>query len=163
MPEEIERKFLVTGEGWRSLGTPTLYRQGYLPTTAASCTVRVRVVGDQGYLTIKGPSQGISRSEFEYPIPLAEAEAMLDTLCQKPLIEKTRTRVPLGEVVWEVDEFLGENAGLVVAEVELREEGESPVLPAWVGEEVSGDPRYYNARLVEKPFREWEGEALSKE
>jgi adenylate cyclase len=155
MPEEIERKFLVTGEGWRSLGTPTLYRQGYLPTTAASCTVRVRVVGDQGYLTIKGPSQGISRSEFEYPIPLAEAEAMLDTLCQKPLIEKTRTRVPLGEVVWEVDEFLGENAGLVVAEVELKSADQVVALPEWIGAEVSGDRRYYNASLVGYPFSRW--------
>jgi CYTH domain-containing protein len=154
MPTEIERKFLVRGNSWKNDVTGALYRQGYL-LAGQECTVRVRVVGETGYLTIKGPSRGISRAEFEYPIPVADAAALLDTLCLKPLIEKYRYRVEHAGLVWEVDEFLGENRGLILAEVELADEHQPISRPDWVGEEVSHDPRYFNANLVRHPFAEW--------
>lgn len=151
---EIERKFLVQGEGWRQLGTGTRYCQGYLVNTVDR-TVRVRVAGDQGYLTIKGNSDGIQRSEYEYAIPLADANELLNTLCQGPLIEKTRYRIPWQDVVWEVDEFSGDNQGLIVAEVELKDSNQALDLPEWIGQEVSDDPRYFNASLVNHPFSRW--------
>ena len=150
---EIERKFLVTGTAWKALATGVLTRQGYL-STAVDRTVRVRIAGDRGFLTIKGRTHGLSRAEFEYAIPVEDAAAMLD-LCEKPLIEKTRYRVPFGAHTWEVDEFHGANAGLVVAEVELESADEEPALPPWVGREVSRDARYYNANLVKRPFTTW--------
>jgi CYTH domain-containing protein len=115
----------------------------------------VRIAGDQGFLTVKGKSRGLSRAEFEYAIPVEDAAAMLDGLCEKPLIEKTRYRVPFGAHTWEVDEFHGANAGLVVAEVELASADDEPALPPWVGQEVSLDPRYFNANLVKRPFTTW--------
>jgi CYTH domain-containing protein len=151
---EIERKFLVTGTAWKTLATGVFTRQGFL-STAAERTVRVRIAGDEGFLTVKGKSQGISRAEFEYAIPVEDAAAMLDGLCEKPLIEKTRYRVPFGAHTWEVDEFHGANAGLVVAEVEQKSPDEEPTLPSWVGREVSSDARYYNANLVKRPFTTW--------
>jgi adenylate cyclase len=151
---EIERKFLIQGEGWRQLGTGTPYRQGYLVNTKDR-TVRVRVAGDQGYLTIKGSSDGIQRSEYEYAIPLSDANELLDTLCQRPFIEKTRYRIPYQDVVWEVDEFSGANQGLIVAEVELKDPNQPLDLPEWIGSEVSDDPRYFNANLVSHPFSQW--------
>jgi CYTH domain-containing protein len=154
MAHEIERKFLVIGEGWRQPGEGRRYRQGYL-STAADRAVRVRTVGDQGFLTIKGRTQGATRAEYEYPIPVDEAEAMLDNLCLRPLIEKVRYAIPYQGRVWEVDEFFGDNAGLVVAEVELENETQAIVKPDWVGAEVTDDPRYYNANLVHKPFSQW--------
>jgi adenylate cyclase len=154
MAQEIERKFLVTDFSWRSAATGQLYRQGYLPTRDQT-TVRVRIVGDCGYLTLKGPSTGITRLEFEYEIPLADAEMMLAQLCPPPLIEKWRYRLRVGEHVWEIDEFLGDNAGLLMAEVELASETESFERPSWVGQEVSHDPRYYNANLVKRPYTTW--------
>ena len=154
MGKEIERKFLVTGSEWKALAPGTVYRQGYL-STVKERTVRVRTVGEKGFLTIKGVTTGVSRSEFEYEVPAADADAMLDALCERPLIEKTRYRIPLGAHVWEVDEFHGDNEGLVVAEVELGSADEKPELPAWVGEDVSSDPRYFNSNLVKKPFRTW--------
>ncbi|MBF2000422.1 MAG: CYTH domain-containing protein [Synechococcales cyanobacterium M58_A2018_015] len=154
MGVEIERKFLVIGDGWRALGTGVLYRQGYL-VASPRCSVRVRVVGEQGFITIKGATQGVSRSEFEYVIPLRDAAELLDTLCQRPLIEKIRYRIPQDGVVWEVDEFLGENAGLIVAEVELTDPEQPLLLPEWIGSEVSADPRYFNVNLAQRPFREW--------
>jgi adenylate cyclase len=153
MAEEIERKYLVEGAGWRS-GPGTLYRQGYLCSDQAR-TVRVRVAGDRGFLTIKGETRGISRPEFEYAIPLADAEAMLEGLCARPLVEKTRHVVEHAGHTWEVDEFHGENAGLILAEVELSNADEVPALPPWVGAEVSSDPRYFNANLAKRPFRSW--------
>lgn len=153
MSQEIERKFLVVGEGWRA-AEGVLYRQGYL-STAQERTVRVRVAGDKGYLTIKGLGQGAVRPEFEYEIPLADANQMLDELCLRPLIEKKRYKVSYGGLTWEVDEFLGENEGLLLAEVELSSEDQPFDLPGWAGQEVTGDPRYYNASLVERPYREW--------
>ncbi len=154
MPTEIERKFLVKGEKWRSLATGNLYRQGYL-STKKGCSVRVRLVGDQGYLTIKGLIQGFSRPEYEYPIPAKDAQEMLDTLCEPPLIEKTRYKIELAGLIWEVDEFAGENQGLIVAEVELPDENYSLELPDWIGQEVSDQPRYFNSNLVQHPYSQW--------
>ncbi|HIK04823.1 MAG TPA: CYTH domain-containing protein [Trichormus sp. M33_DOE_039] len=153
MAKEIERKFLVTDDTWRQLAEGSLYRQGYIASQGA--TVRVRIAGNQGYLTIKGPTVNYSRSEFEYPIPLADAQEMLDTLCVRPLIEKTRYKINLNGLVWEVDEFAGANQGLILAEVELTDESQQIELPNWIGEEVSGDPKYYNSYLVKHPFSEW--------
>jgi CYTH domain-containing protein len=154
MGVEIERKYLVKGNEWRGLVSGTLYRQGYLPTTGAT-VVRVRIAGTEGFLTIKGETQGIARSEFEYPIPLEDANQLLDTLCQKPLIEKSRHKISLNGVLWEVDEFFGENQGLVMAEIELKDANQAIDLPNWLGEEVSHDPRYYNANLAKHPFTRW--------
>lgn len=154
MGQEIERKFLVLGEAWRTLGSGTLYRQGYIPTLDAR-VVRVRVAGDQGYLTLKGPAAGIVRPEYEYSIPVAEAAEILNTLCDPPLIEKTRFRIPWQDLVWEVDEFMGANAGLIVAEVELPRADYPFQIPPWIGPEVTQDPRYLNANLVKQPFSQW--------
>jgi len=154
MGQEIERKFLVKGKAWR-VGEGVAYRQGYL-NRAIERTVRVRTVGNRGYLTIKGATLGISRLEYEYEIPVEEAEALLNALCEKPLIEKRRYRIAWGELTWEVDEFSGENEGLVLAEIELPCETYEFERPAWLGEEVSGDPRYFNSNLVKNPFRTWE-------
>ncbi len=155
MAQEIERKFLVTADSWRPLATGQPYCQGYIATARPGHSVRVRLAGDRGYLTIKGPTQGLTRAEFEYPIPVADAQAMLSTLCDRPFIEKTRYRLPRGEVVWEIDEFAGENVGLIVAEVELQSENQPLDLPDWVGREVSGEARYYNASLVKHPYSQW--------
>jgi adenylate cyclase len=151
---EIERKFLVTGTAWKTLAAGVLTRQGYL-SSAAERTVRVRIAGEKGFLTVKGVNRGVTRTEFEYPIPAVDAAAMLDDLCERPLIEKIRYRIPFGAHVWEVDEFHGVNDGLVVAEVELASADEEPALPPWVGREVSRDARYFNANLVKRPFTTW--------
>ena len=154
MALEIERKFLVKGEGWRAHGSGLLYRQGYLSTVPGR-SVRVRLVRDKGYLTIKGAAIGITRVEYEYIIPAAEASEMLDKLCERPLIEKTRYRIEHQGLIWEIDEFAGDNTGLIIAEVELEEEDQAIMLPDWVGKEVTGDPRYYNASLITDPFTSW--------
>ena len=154
MPVEIERKFLVQGDAWRCLAAGSYYRQGYLSTVAAR-TVRVRVVGDTGFLTIKGVTVNATRAEYEYVIPVQDAHAMLDGLCERPLIEKTRYRIEHQGLVWEVDEFTGENAGLLLAEVELDSADQAITLPDWVGQEVTGEPRYYNANLIANPFSQW--------
>jgi CYTH domain-containing protein len=154
MAVEIERKFLVKGDTWRSLGTGKLYRQGYI-ATVSGITVRVRVAGENGYLTIKGKTDGIAREEFEYPIPVEDAKIMLDTLCDRPLIEKIRYKIDLKNLIWEVDEFLGENQGLILAEVELTHENQTIELPDWIDREVTGDHRYYNASLVKYPYQQW--------
>jgi CYTH domain-containing protein len=155
MAMEIERKFLVKGDAWRALAKPTMYRQGYL-NSAKERTVRVWTAGDkQAFLTIKGLAVGATRAEYEYEIPFDEGKAMLDTLAEKPLIEKKRYKIHVGGLTWEVDEFLGDNAGLIVAEVELKSEDQAFDRPSWLGEEVTGDPRYYNANLIKKPFTQW--------
>jgi len=154
MAIEIERKFLVKGDEWRSLGTGTLYRQGYI-ATKAGITVRVRLAGNQGYITIKGASVGISRAEYEYSIPAEDAQEMLDNLCEPPLIEKTRYKIELAGLTWEVDEFAGENQGLIVAEVEITDENQTVELPEWIDREVSDDSRYFNANLAKNPFKQW--------
>jgi len=154
MSREIERKYFVVGEAWRSRGTAIRLRQGYL-STVKERTVRVRVAGDAGYLTVKGITRGATRTEFEYEIPVADADLMLDELCERPLIEKTRHLVVHGDLTWEIDEFGGVNTGLVIAEVELEDEAQPIDLPAWVGEEVTADPRYFNANLIAHPYSRW--------
>ncbi len=154
MATEIERKFLVRGEAWRALDPGVSYRQGYLSTEAAR-SVRVRIAGARGFLTLKGASTGASRAEYEYEIPVADAQEIFDTLCLRPRIEKVRRRIDYRGRVWEVDEFFGDNRGLVIAEVELTEVDQEVALPDWVGEEVTGDPRYYNANLVRHPYSAW--------
>ncbi len=155
MGKEIERKFLVSGDAWRELAEGTRYRQGYL-STVKERTVRVRTINAKGYLTVKGVSKGITRVEFEYEIPLADANALLDDLCERPLIEKTRYKIPLGDFTWEVDDFDGENKGLILAEVELQDENQSVEIPPWIGAEVSDDPRYFNANLIRNPYCKWD-------
>ena len=155
MGKEIERKFLVEGDGWRGSANGLFYRQGYL-NSAKDRIVRVRAIGaDRAYLTVKGPASGAVRDEFEYEIPRADADYMLDGLAEKPLIEKTRFKIPCGDFIWEIDEFAGDNAGLVLAEIELQSEGQSFPKPSWLGLEVTGDPRYFNSSLIKNPFKNW--------
>lgn len=154
MGREIERKFLVRPGAWTPRGEGTLLRQGYL-SAAKERVVRVRLAGDAGTLTVKGPAAGVSRAEFEYAIPAEDAAAMLDALCERPLVEKRRHVERHGGKDWEIDVFLGDNAGLVVAELELDAEDEPFERPPWLGEEVSADPRYANASLVARPYRSW--------
>ncbi len=151
---EIERKFLVLDDSWRENAMGILFRQGYL-SVEPHRTVRVRLEGDIGKLTIKGKTAGISRLEYEYQIPRQEAMELLDNLCLRPLIEKTRYRVEYAGLIWEVDEFYGANDGLILAEVELESEEAEFERPDWAGQEVSGNPRYYNSNLVKAPFAEW--------
>lgn len=154
MGTEIEKKFLLANEDWRGLGTGKPYCQGYL-TEEKGRTVRVRTIDDRGVLTIKGPSKGASRHEYEYQIPVEEAREMLDNLCHQPLIEKTRYKVEYAGFTWEIDEFKGDNEGLLFAEIELEEEGQEFEKPPWIGKEVTGDSRYYNANLVRNPYSKW--------
>lgn len=154
MPTEIERKFLVKGDRWRSLGEGKPYCQGYI-TADSDRSVRVRIAGDEGFLTIKGKTIGSARSEYEYAIPVDHAREMLQTLCAPPLVQKTRYRVEWEGLVWEIDEFEAENQGLIMAEVELAEANQTIVFPDWIGEEVTFDPRYYNSNLAKHPFSHW--------
>ena len=151
---EIERKFLVRTKSY-SKTDGVSYRQGYLPTEKAT-TVRIRTAGNQGYITIKGATVGLSRKEYEYPISVEDANEMLSTLCTGHLIDKVRYRVEHEGLMWEVDEFKAENEGLVVAEVELSREDQLITLPPWVGNEVSTDSRYTNFALSRRPFSLWE-------
>nr|WP_320114965.1 CYTH domain-containing protein [uncultured Desulfuromonas sp.] len=156
MAVEIERKFLVVGEDWRELATSRIrFSQGYLSTLPGR-SVRVRVADDNAWLTIKGATVGATRSEFEYAIPVEDGQDMLDNLCQRPLIEKWRYLIHIDGLTWEVDEFLGENQGLVVAELELESEGQTFQHPDWLGIEVTEDPRYFNASLSVTPYSSWE-------
>jgi adenylate cyclase len=149
---EIERKFRVTGDAWRN-DSGVLYRQGYLNRDKLR-TVRIRIAGSAAFLTIKGKSTGATRAEFEYPVPMDDAQALL-ALCDGPLIEKTRYIVLHAGHRWEVDEFAGDNAGLVVAELELSAEDEAFERPAWLGPEVTQDARYFNSNLATQPFCTW--------
>jgi adenylate cyclase len=154
MGVEIERKFLVKKELWKALDKPvgTHYRQGYL-LNESDCVLRVRIAGDQGFITIKGAAEGISRSEYEYEIPKSDAEEMLDRFRPEGT-EKIRYRVPEDNgAVWEVDEFLGANEGLVVAEIELTSEDQKFVRPDWLDQEVTSDARYANSNLALRPIR----------
>ncbi len=153
MPLEIERKYTVINDAWRSQAIGNHCVQGYLSLDPER-TVRVRRVADQAWLTIKGRSRGMVRSEYEYPIPPEHAGELLG-MCLQPLIEKTRYRVMHAGLTWEVDVFSGDNAGLVIAEIELESVSQIPELPAWVGDEVTDDVRYYNASLVRHPYRQW--------
>lgn len=150
---EIERKYLVQGKPWSATDKATVYRQGYLNRDAQR-TVRVRIAGTKAMLTIKGISQGATRAEFEYEIPVKDAEELLK-LCDGPVIEKTRHIILFEGKTWEVDEFYGDNEGLVMAEIELKSEEEMFALPPWVTEEVTGDERYYNSSLAVSPFKDW--------
>jgi adenylate cyclase len=154
MAKEIERKFLVRDKRYRQLAEPISYRQGYLSTDKERI-VRVRIEGDKAYLTVKGTTDGITRIEYEYEIPPAEAEHILDELCKKPIIEKDRYKIEYNGVVWEVDEFHGPNEGLVVAEVHLKREDQKLSIPEWIGEEVSHEPKYFNSNLVQNPYNKW--------
>jgi CYTH domain-containing protein len=154
MGQEIERKFLVTRDVWRT-GAGILIRQGYLCIENNS-VVRVRTKGERAYLTLKGNTAGITRLEFEYEIPVEEANLILEKLCMKPLIEKIRYEAYVSGFKWEIDEFLEENAGLVVAEIELENENQEFTKPDWLGREVSSDFRYQNASLVKNPYSRWD-------
>ena len=155
MGKEIERKFLVKSDAWRILAPGILYRQGYLSADTKRA-VRIRTIENKAYLTMKGKTEKLlTRLEYEYEIPFSDGVEMLDKLCQRPLIEKNRHKIPFKGFIWEVDEFFGENAGLIVAEVELSHEDEQVSLPEWVGKEVTEDPRYLNANLIKNPYKNW--------
>jgi CYTH domain-containing protein len=150
---EIERKFLVSGVAWRHQNQAIQYLQGYI-SQGTGPTVRIRIAGETAFLTIKGPVIGISREEFEYSIPIDDARELLK-LCNSPIIEKKRSKIFEKGHLWEIDEFGGDNSGLVVAEVELDDAGEEVLLPSWVGKEVTGDARYYNSNLAIHPYSTW--------
>ncbi len=156
MPEEIERKFLVTLEKISLPPDGIEIIQGYLPLSEKVKTaVRVRVKGKEACISVKGESIGATRQEFEYTIPVVEALEMLDKLCQRPLIEKTRYEISAGKHLWEIDIFHGDNKGLVVAEIELADENEPFGRPNWLAEEVTDDPKYYNSNLLQYPYKNW--------
>lgn len=150
---EIERKFLVSGEVWRSMGQSTPLVQGYL-AGSDQATVRVRIAGNTAFLTVKGRVKNLTRQEFEYEIPVADAQAMMD-LCYPRVVEKTRYKIPIDDLIWEVDDFAGTNQGLVLAEVELTSPEQVVSLPSWIGLEVSDDPRYFNSYLAAHPYSTW--------
>lgn len=154
MSLEIERKFLVVSDEYRKLAEPVHYRQGYLAVLPDK-VIRVRISGDTSFITVKGRYSDTTRSEFEYEIPMHDAKAMLSDLCSRPHIEKKRFRIPFEGLIWEVDEFLGENAGLVMAEIELTREDQPFIKPEWIGEEVTYDARYRNSNLARNPFNTW--------
>ncbi len=155
MGTEIERKFLIRDASWRDAAEPGVaYRQGYF-AGMERCSMRVRIGAGRARLNIKGATLGIERYEYEYPIPLRDAEELLERCCLTPVVCKTRYRVPHGAHVWEIDVFEGDNAGLVVAEIELGRPDEPFERPQWLGEEVSDDARYYNVSLVAHPFKDW--------
>jgi CYTH domain-containing protein len=155
MNQEIERKFLVVSDGWREAAdSGRACRQGYI-TGSKEVTIRVRVIGNQGYLTLKGPAHGISRAELEYEIPVTDAEYMLANFCGGGIVAKVRYISVQNGLRWEIDEFSGANQGLIVAELELEHEEQSFSKPDWLGEEVSFDPRYTNAALSRNPFSVW--------
>ena len=153
MAIEIERKFLVINDSWKKQANGTLFKQAYLSSNPER-TVRVRISAEKAFITIKSKSQGVSREEFEFPIPVEDAEALL-TLCETAPLEKIRHHINYGDHLWEIDEFMGSNTGLVIAEIELQNETESFEHPAWLGEEVSDDKRYFNSQLTLHPFTSW--------
>jgi adenylate cyclase len=152
---EIEKKFLLANDGWRNrIAKSVVFRQGYL-AGSEKASVRVRIEGSEANINIKGATLGVRRQEFEYSIPFDDASELLSTLSNGPLIEKTRHYIFVGEHKWEIDEFQGDNEGLIVAEIELQDENEFFDKPDWLGKEVSLDKRYYNAMLVTKPYKSW--------
>ena len=154
MGKEIEKKFLVTSYEFKKLGKGILYRQGYISTESARL-VRVRIEGNRAVITIKGAISSMSRREFEYGIPFEDAQNMLENLCLHPIIQKYRYKIDYEGFTWEVDEFLEENQGLLMAEIELEYETQDFRKPSWIGKEVTGDRKYYNANLVRYPFSHW--------
>ena len=163
VPKEIERKFLVADEGWRAFAdTGRKLRQAYLAETER-VAVRVRIEeGGKAFLTIKSAAPGLAREEFEYPLPSSDAETLF-TLRQGSMLEKTRFRVPHGGRTWEIDVYHGDNSGLIVAEVELENEADAVEPPSWLGREVTGERRYYAARLAQSPFKDWPRSARNGE
>lgn len=154
MAQEIERKFLVNMDKVDLPEQGLTICQGYIQT-ADNTTVRIRIMGEKAFLTLKGETQGLSRSEFEYEIPVTDARQMLDEFCKGPVVDKTRYLITHKTHLWELDIFTGDNEGLVIAEVELDSEDERPELPDWITEEVTGDKRYYNSNLLTHPFKNW--------
>jgi adenylate cyclase len=154
MGKEIERKFIVESDAYKELSKGVLYRQGYLSSDMKR-TVRVRICDNRGYITIKGKSQGATRPEYEYESPVDDAQEMLEDLCKKPIIEKLRYKYSFEGFVWEIDEFLGDNLGLVIAEIELPDENTKFNRPHWIGKEVTGMPEYFNSNLVHNPYKNW--------
>lgn len=155
MATEIERKFLVTGDGWRAqAANQKTMMQGYFGG-GGKASVRIRISGETANLNIKSATLGVMRKEYEISIPVEDAREMIEQLCEKPLIKKTRYYIPLGKHTWEVDEFAGDNEGLIVAEIELSDENEQFERPDWLGKEVSEDTRYYNVCLIKNPFKNW--------
>lgn len=159
MSKEIERKFLVRSAVYKTLAAGTHYHQGYIPTVNGM-TVRIRIAGNNAFITMKDHAIGFTRHEFEYPIPIDDASQMLELMCAKPQIEKYRYVIPVTtasglELHWEVDEFCGDNEGLIIAEIEVPSEDTQFELPEWVGEEVTGDKRYYNSQLCNNPYKNW--------
>jgi adenylate cyclase len=155
MAKEIERKYLVKTAAWTPLCEGIHFKQGYL-NSQKERVVRVRIEGTKAKLTIKGLTTGVTRSEFEYPLPVEDAAILLDQLCEKPLIDKHRHVEEHGGRRWEIDVFHGDNEGLVVAEIELASETDVPEVPAWAGDEVSSDPRYFNSNLLKNPYNTWQ-------
>lgn len=156
MPSEIERKFLVNLDQIPLPSNGIEIKQGYLPLSEnVKTAVRVRVKGEEAFLTIKGENKGATRQEFEYTIPVSEALELLEELCHKPLIEKTRYEISVDKHIWEIDIFHGDNKGLVVAEIELAAENDQFERPNWLTEEVTDDPRYYNSNLLQEPYKNW--------
>lgn len=156
MAIEIERKFLLKNDNWRAQADAGCrYKQGYI-VGSKQASVRVRIEGDKALLNIKSATLGIYRREYEYPIPMQDANELLNELCEQPLIEKVRYHVQDGGHTWEIDVFAGDNEGLIVAEIELESEQSTFNKPDWVGEEVSDDPAYYNVSLVKHPFKDWD-------
>lgn len=154
MGKEVERKFVVDVSTWQPQAAGVHFKQGYL-NSMKERVVRVRIEGERAKLTIKGPNVGVTRSEFEYSIPVDDASLLLDELCEQPLIDKHRHKEVHGGKLWEIDVFHGENEGLVVAEIELASEEEAFEAPAWAVREVSSDPRYFNSNLLKHPFKSW--------
>ena len=155
MGKEIERKYLIDHEKWQKLGKPAghLYRQGYILTDPKK-TIRVRLTDTSGFLTIKGLSVGATRLEYEYEIPVSDAAELLDKFSIVEL-SKTRYKIEHKNRIWEVDEFLGDNSGLIIAEIELKSEAEYFERPEWVEKEVTGEEKYYNSNLADKPYKNW--------
>ena len=154
MAKEIERKYLVRDDAWKPHGDGIHFKQGYL-NSQKERVVRVRIEGTKAKLTIKGLTTGVTRSEFEYPLPVEDAAILLDQLCEQPLIDKHRHVEQHGGRTWEIDVFHGDNDGLVVAEIELKSENDKLELPPWLGPEVSSDPRYFNSNLLKNPYKSW--------
>ncbi|MFZ5985562.1 MAG: CYTH domain-containing protein [Bacillota bacterium] len=154
MGKEIERKFIVNSDIYKQLSNGVFYKQGYL-NSKMERTVRVRIYDNKSFITVKGEATGAVRREYEYEIPVDDANEMLDFLCEKPVIEKTRYKYVYEGFTWEIDVFLGDNEGLVIAEIELEDENTHFKKPCWVGEEVTGDPKYFNSNLIKNPYKHW--------
>jgi len=157
MAIEIERKFKVISSEYKQLGKPLYCKQGYL-NIPHEPFIRVRIMEGKAYLTLKGNNKGISRLEFEYEIPIRDANDLLSNFCSTPLIKKNRYTISIETTIWEIDEFLAENSGLVIAEVELSSEKTNFVKPDWIGQEISNDTKYYNYNLAQHPYSKWNGE-----